>query len=230
MRILITTILMLAVITNLSCIKNIQTASPSNDFYLSDEEKKIITTKANRGDSEAAFRLAMYYGFYEFRNDQYLDWLNIAAKNGHTTAQYNLAYELERSHEEEKKRQAISWYNKLAQSGDLRSQIALAEIYEAGKLVPKDLYQAKGLYEKAAFSGSDSAILKMVDIYLEGIGCDKDVITAYSWLLLAETKIHPESVTGHMIADKKKKMQEQLSSSEIDRAEEKFSGLAERIK
>lgn len=195
-----------------------------DSYKLSKNELSDLSQKAYAGNSEAAFKIALYYCMFGSRDEE-VYWLRLAANNGHVSAQYNLAFILDRTNKKENYQETLYWYKKSAESGDEYAQLALAEIYETGRLVPKDPYQAKTWYEKAAFSGSDTAILKLVDIYFDGIGCEKDLVASYSWLLLAEIKINPNRLN-----EKKKKLLKILSPSEIKKAEEKFRVLAEKQK
>jgi hypothetical protein len=74
--------------------------STASTFNLTKAEIDLFTTKANGGDSEAAFRLAQHYTFAGHsiekteRKNKKMQWLEVAAKNRHPIAAYNLAFEL----------------------------------------------------------------------------------------------------------------------------------------
>lgn len=71
---------------------------------------------------------------------------------------------------------ALSWYNKAAELGNAQAQLELAELYEAGDGVPKDIEQAIKWYEKAAAQDHDEAQLALALHYLEDL---EDVAEAF---------------------------------------------------
>jgi hypothetical protein len=54
--------------------------NPSHAFNLTADELKKFTLAAQSGDCHAAYRLALYHGFFIFDYDQEIIWLRIAAK------------------------------------------------------------------------------------------------------------------------------------------------------
>lgn len=67
--------------------------STASIFNLTQIEIDLLNIKANDGDSEAAFRLAQYFTFVENKSNKKKYWLEIAEKNKHPAAAYNLAFE-----------------------------------------------------------------------------------------------------------------------------------------
>src|SRR5205823_6240780 len=61
---------------------------------------------------------------------------------------------------------AVSWYRKSADQGNAKGQYNLADMYEYGKGVTKDLAQALSWYQKSAAQGDDKAqaALKRLDV------------------------------------------------------------------
>lgn len=81
------------------------------------------------------------------------------ANNGHSRAQFNLAYMYEfgiavTANNEE----AVKWYQRSAELGYARAQNFLGWMYEMGKGVPQDRAEALKWLRKAADQGSDDAI------------------------------------------------------------------------
>ena len=64
---------------------------------------------------------------------------------------------------------ALTWFKKAAELGDAQAQLELAELYEAGDGVKKDLEQAIKWYEKAAAQDHDEAQLALALHYLEDL-------------------------------------------------------------
>jgi len=65
--------------------------------------------------------------------------------------------------------QALSWFKKSAELGNAQAQVELAELYEAGDGVKKDIEQAIQWYEKAAAQDHDEAQLALGLHYLEDL-------------------------------------------------------------
>lgn len=64
---------------------------------------------------------------------------------------------------------ALSWFKKSAELGNAQAQVELAELYEAGDGVTKDIEQAIKWYEKAAAQDHDEAQLALALHYLEDL-------------------------------------------------------------
>jgi TPR repeat protein len=77
--------------------------------------------------------------------------------------------------------QAVAWFRKSADQGDVGAQIRLGGIYEAGKLVPQDYAQAAYWYRKAAEHGLADAQGSLAFAYECGRGVPKDDSQAAYW-------------------------------------------------
>lgn len=65
--------------------------SSVTSFYLDDESIENLSSEAIEGNKDAAFKLYQYHLFVTLNVSEELKWLEIAAKNNHPIAQYNLA-------------------------------------------------------------------------------------------------------------------------------------------
>ena len=65
--------------------------------------------------------------------------------------------------------EAVSWYRKAAEQGDVRGQFGLGMRYYNGEGVTQDLVKAASWFRKAAEQGNPQAQL-MLDSILEGRG------------------------------------------------------------
>lgn len=151
------------------------------------EQKDIQSVKDNAlsGDVNSAKRLARYYTFIDHNMGEAEKWLRIAASGDDTISQFNLASLLENKKSQKAVDESISWYQKAANSGDAIALKKLGNIYEKGEWVKKDYYEALNYYQKSALLGESQSTAKVIDIYL----FKKDLIKAYAWLILAETKL-----------------------------------------
>ena len=80
---------------------------------------------------------------------------------------------------------AIKWYSKSEKQGNLKAQLALAELYYYGKGVDKDFRKSFELAMKSAKSGYANAQEFVAEIYLKGQAVLQDEVQAYAWLSLA---------------------------------------------
>jgi TPR repeat protein len=84
--------------------------------------------RANKGDADAAYNLAMFYDEKLNDNDKAIYWYKTADAMGATHAAYNLGY----VYEEEKRDydNALKWYEKAAKDGDVKAPFALGLLYD----------------------------------------------------------------------------------------------------
>jgi hypothetical protein len=80
--------------------------NPSMTFYLTEEQIKEFSRKAEEGDADSAFKLHQYFAFLTDDRKKSMYWLEISAKNGNVIAQYSMAYQLDYDNEFEK---ALHW-------------------------------------------------------------------------------------------------------------------------
>ncbi|SDL73539.1 caspase family protein [Aliiruegeria lutimaris] len=69
---------------------------------------------------------------------------------------------------------AVALYRQAANRGDLRAIVSLAQLYENGLGVEKDMYEAFKLYERAAEGGSHDAMINLAVTLFEGEIVPKD--------------------------------------------------------
>lgn len=182
--------------------KEISTAS---EYFIPPDQLKVLEIKADRGDINAASRVANYYKFVNYNLDKIIKYLKQIAVTGDTTAQYNLAFHLLLStNAQETRNEGIIWLKKAADGGELYAQVYLAKLYEIGDVVEQNNKYAKQWYEKAAQQGDIQSMLKMSDFYLEGKGGEKDRIKAFAFLLFAELFTNNKSLQFKEIETKKK--------------------------
>ena len=198
-------------------------------FILTPQEIETLRDRSLENDPVAMFRLANYYALVEDDHAESMIWLEKAAKAGHVIAQHNLAVSLLISSNLKDRTDSIHWFMQSAKQGDGSAMLHLAEIYEAGDIIGKDDLEAKGWYEKAALAGGTTAMIKLAEYYSEGKGTPKDVVKAYTWIIVAESRIHPESITGKAIKNEKNKLAQFLSPAEISDAQNDYVRLSERI-
>jgi TPR repeat protein len=120
---------------------------------------QLYQSKANQGDAEAQFNLALlYYSGVEVSQDckQAAYWYTKAAEQGHVNAQYslgNLYHDGNGIENPQDYRQAVYWYTKAAEQGHVNAQYSLGHLFNYGDEVQQDYKQAFYWYTKAAKQG-----------------------------------------------------------------------------
>ncbi|SVD65759.1 uncharacterized protein METZ01_LOCUS418613, partial [marine metagenome] len=83
-----------------------------------------------------------------------------------------------------------SWISLSANQGYLDAQHNLAEMYENGKGVKKNLEKAYEYYLSAARKGNLDSQKKVAEMYKEGIGTEKNIEKSEYWLKqIEESKV-----------------------------------------
>lgn len=118
-------------------------------------------------------------------------WYQMAAEQGHASAQYNLghAYEYGKGVPRDYNA-AVNWYRKAAEQGHAGAQNNLGYAYEYRKGVPKDYNTAISWYCKAAEQGEAAAQNNLGYAYNYGHGVPKDLKTAIMWFRKAAEQGH----------------------------------------
>lgn len=85
----------------------------------------------------------------------------------------------------------------LAEAGDVRAQVALAEIYENGVLIAQDLKLSKSWYKKAAKKGDAHAQLRLSIYYCsDEDGLPPDAKKALKWMNRSASQGHLKAIFG----------------------------------
>ncbi|HUR45046.1 MAG TPA: tetratricopeptide repeat protein [Candidatus Saccharimonadales bacterium] len=103
------------------------------------------------------------------------------AEKGNPDAQFKLGQALTSGGKSSDYEKAAKWLRMAADQGHAGAQIALAELYEAGRGVAKDYAAAMELYQKAANNGSAEAQYNLADMYEFGRGTEKNQKKAAEW-------------------------------------------------
>ena len=93
-------------------------------------------------------------------------------------------------------KQSFSWISMAAEQDYTKAQLAMAEMYKGGEVVPENARKAKIWYEKAAESGNLDAINGLARLYRYGVGVKKDYETAFALYQQAALKDHLASQVG----------------------------------
>jgi TPR repeat protein len=97
--------------------------------------------------------------------------------------------------------QHVTVYRQAATAGNVKAQIALAQLYLRGDGVAKDPAEAARWYREAASKHNDANAQYALGVLLDrGIGVDKDPIEALLWFQRAAQQGHPAALTNTGVA------------------------------
>ncbi|MBX3076420.1 SEL1-like repeat protein [Candidatus Obscuribacterales bacterium] len=151
---------------------------------MNDDALKSLVTRAESGNADAQYELAVLMldesspedddwevdrGKGSKALEQGARWLVIAAQNGHSEAQNDLAKRYHYGIDfPENQSKAFEWFSRAAESECAEAQFFLGEIYTADDLVAYDIETALTWYERSAQNGHQWAQLALFDIYRNG--------------------------------------------------------------
>jgi TPR repeat protein len=115
--------------------------------------------------------------------------LKEAAESGHTGAALQLGHllsgKLPFNAEDVDTSEAIKWYTKAAEAGEIEAQYALGMLYVNGNGVPADLVKAANWIEMAAHKDHAVSQFQLGVMYCTGKGVPQDFPRAIAWYELA---------------------------------------------
>jgi TPR repeat protein len=130
-----------------------------------DDSTAELIAKAEKGDAEARYQLAVKYLIGEgtaMDGKEALKWLKLAAEQGHPRAQYSLGIRyVEGKIVSQDHVEAAKWYRKSANQGLAPAQYALGVRYAEGTGVPRDYVEAYKWFTIAHAGGRAQAELNM---------------------------------------------------------------------
>jgi len=103
----------------------VEEVSSASIYFLTRDQIKELSIEAKEGNKDSAFKLSLYYCFSEYDKVKYLYWLEISARNGHPTAQYNMAVMMQ---EEKRASDAMYWAEMAKKNGVAKSDDLINEI------------------------------------------------------------------------------------------------------
>ncbi|MEE3491540.1 DUF1883 domain-containing protein [Ruminococcus sp.] len=87
--------------------------------------------------------------------------------------------------------QALYWYHKAADAGNMHSQNSIGVCYQKGHGVPQDDCQAASWFEKACESGNPEGAFNLANCYYTGTGVEKSIDEALKYWSKAAKLGHP---------------------------------------
>lgn len=155
---------------------------------------------AERGDSDAAFYVALSYANGNGIEKNYVEavkWYTIAAEHGSSSAMNNLAvcYENGRGVEQNED-EAFSFYLKAAEAGSSVAANNVSICYQQGTGTKVNPQQALFWKEKAAENGNSKAQKKLSEWYFKGYGTARSYEKALFWFVKSKLEKEEDIVVG----------------------------------
>ena len=150
---------------------------------MSEQENTIqqLEAKAAAGDAESQYYLGVCLAQgigTEIDHDAALEWVTMAAGQGHTSAQIWLGNLYLSAHDEE---QARYWYEQAAVQGNADAMYYLSLIYMRGNVFGADPDIAFQWLNKAAENGHIQAMSRLAYMYCLGQGVEQSYEQATVW-------------------------------------------------
>jgi len=177
---------------------------------ISPEQEVELIKRVDKGDSEAAFGLYLFYDRVQNNKEKGFYWLNRAAEMGHVGAQNNLGYLYVYDKSLRDLEKAKYWLIKVAPS-DGYACLRLADIYAE----EKEFSMARSYYLMGAEKGNRKCWRRISEYLYSGIGGERDNAEAYYWISLDARCTDPRSIGGKEIWNFRDKIAEHLSSSDL---------------
>jgi len=93
-------------------------------------------------------------------------------------------------------KQSFNWISMAAEQDYTKAQLAMAEMYKSGEVVPENARKAKIWYEKTADKGNLDGINGLAKLYRYGVGVRKDYEQAFALYQQAALQNHLASQVG----------------------------------
>jgi len=138
----------------------------------------------------------------------------VKAALGESWAQYNLGYMYENGQGViQDYKQAVKWYTKSAEQGDVKAQHNLGWMYDKGQGVIQDYKEVVKWFRLASEQGNAPAQIKLGAMYWFGQGVLQDFVMAHMYFNIAAVSGHDRAIKGRGIVEKK------MTSSQIAEAQ-----------
>lgn len=153
---------------------------------------EFVRQKANQGDAEAQFQLAVIYQngrLIQQDQRQAREWLHKAAEQGHVKAMFNLGVTYgDGLGVPVDDAEALKWYQAAAHKGDPRAHFNLGIFHITGRGTPIDGPKANEHWFEAAIRGSSQAQVRLALSFARGDGGRFDPQLAFIWAYVAKDK------------------------------------------
>lgn len=196
---------------------------------------KQILPLAEAGDAQSQYEVAIMYEEGDgTKKDtkETVKWLLKAAEQGHADARYKLGWMYANGIIVRQDYFLAAKYYRLAATfnNHTEAQFRLGELHFNGRGVDHDYGKAINYYKQAASKGHAASQYLLSNMYMEGWGVKRDLVTAYVWLQLAIGK-REEALAVNKKYDPVKKMQQlkpKMNKFQIGQAAKRIAELSKR--
>lgn len=189
------------------------------DYY---EAFKWFSIAANAGDEKAFFQLAMAYNFglgVTRDIEKGFDWMRKAADEGDAAAYIRVA---ETYRQRRAQKDAIIWFLKAADEGNMGGAYFLGLAYEVGDGVSQDYAEAVRWYTIGAEDCDHECQIGLARLFRAGRGVPANKVIAYRWYSLAAVKL-PDATK------ERDELEFEMTPGQIIEAQDQVKDLLERI-
>ncbi len=169
---------------------------------LSNNYEELVLNIAEHDDADGQYIVGMQYLAGKVRKangEQAIFWLQKAANQGHTMAQWQLGVCYDTGNGVEcDHTQAVEWYRLSADQGYAPAQFNLGYCYNKGHGVEQNMERAVHYYTLSAQQNNESAQFYLAGCYERGEGVDRDIVMAFHWYVRAGAQ-------GNEVAQKRAK-------------------------
>jgi hypothetical protein len=183
---------------------------------VSDSEKTRLEKAAEQGDADAAYRLSVYSSFNESER-----WLQRAVELKHAQAERSLALGIRNGSYSPKgfgtsRQEAVKSLLESSSRSEGNACADLAFAYEEGYFGRPDLTEARAYFLRGAEMGEMLCWEKIAQYLWQGIGGDRDTVSAYYWISLSALCVDPRSVAGQEEWALRESIAQQLALSSLE--------------
>ena len=125
--------------------------------------------------------------------------------------------------------EAVKWWRKAAEQGDVFAQYNLGLSYRNGCGVPEDDTEAVKWFRKAAEQGDARAQNMLGAMYHDGDGVPKDDVEAYAWLSLSVAQTNGDEDLKEELEKGLPELKAALTPEQLAAAEKRAAELLEQI-
>lgn len=113
--------------------------------------------------------------------------------------------------------EAIHWFRKAAEQGNVKAQFSLGLKYEEGQEVLQNYAEAIRWYRKAAEEGEGHAQFNLGVMYAKGQGVQQDYVQGYLWIDLAASRSNGDA--QRKFAGDRDRLAEEMTARQIAEAQ-----------
>jgi TPR repeat protein len=171
------------ILITLSSVCQAEKKTNNNNYDLLKFNKTLSAAK--KGDLEAGYNISKMYlnGLGVEKNiDKAFEWASKTGLKGHIKSRLLTADLFEVNGSPEDNLIVAKIYLKAANEGNLKAQIKVANFYQFGHVLNKDLKKSFDWFIKAAKQDSRFSEYNISQMYLNGLGVEKNHKKAFSWL------------------------------------------------